>query len=226
MKRLVLAGLLFLIAALTVPSAAAGDSAKLDRVLRKLNQLNKVLRTFQADIIQRKYLNIIQEYDELEKGKFYFKKETDGIYLKKEIEEPRKTILLVTPREILVFYPKKNQAVRRKIDESQARYANFGIGTSVDDLKSNFDITYLHDEVEGKMVYHVLTLHPKSPKLKSYFKSLNLWIEAGTGIPARQRIEEPNGDYTDIQFRKIEINKKVKDKTFELKMPRDVEFIS
>ena len=75
MKRMVLAGLLFLFAALSVPAAAAGDSAKLDRVLRKLNQLNKVLRTFQADIIQRKYLNIIQEYDELEKGKFYFKKE-------------------------------------------------------------------------------------------------------------------------------------------------------
>ena len=226
MRRLFLSVFLLLFAALSAQPAPAGGSVKLDRVLRKLNQLNKVLRTFQADIIQRKYLNIIQEYDELEKGKFYFKKETNGIYLKKEIEEPRKTILLVTPQEIVVFYPKKNQAVRRKIDESQARYANFGIGTSVNDLKSNFDITYLHDEVEGKMVYHVLMLNPKSPKLKSYFNSLNLWIEAGTGIPARQRIEEPNGDYTDIQFRKIEINKKVKDKTFELKMPKNVEFIS
>jgi outer membrane lipoprotein-sorting protein len=225
MKRTRLAIMLLLLAAPSL-HPAAGDTAKLDRVLRKLNQLNKVLRTFQADLIQRKYLNIIQEYDELEKGKFSFKKEGGKIYLKKQIEEPGKTILLVTPEEILVYYPKKNQAVRRKIEESQARYANFGIGTSVEDLKSNFDITYLHDEVDRKKVYHVITLNPKNAKLRSYFKTLNLWIEAETGIPARQRIEEPNGDYTDIQFLNIEINKKVKDKTFEIKLPKDVEFIS
>jgi outer membrane lipoprotein-sorting protein len=185
-----------------------------------------MMRTFQADLIQRKYHSILQEFDDPEKGHLDYRKDPNGIYLKKEIDEPGKTILLVTPHEFLVYYPKKNQAIRRKIDENMARYANIGIGTSVEDLKKNFAIDYVKDEAQGNKVYHVLDLHPIKASIKEYFNTLSLWIDSQNGVPVRQRILEDNGDYTDIQFLDIKINKKIKDKTFELKLPKNVEFIN
>jgi outer membrane lipoprotein-sorting protein len=226
MKRILRWMILLSLLAPLGPAPQAAGNAKLDRILRKLDIWNSGLKTFQADIIQRKFLRILQEFDEPEKGKICFKKTPQGIFLKKEIEEPGKTIMLVTPREIVVFYPKKNQALRRGITEHQARYANFGIGTSAEDLKRNFEITFVNDEVIKNRIFHVISMNPTNPSIANYFKTLCLWIDSETGVPVRQRIEEHNGDYTDIQFFDIQLNKKVKDKTFELKLPKNVEFIS
>ncbi len=207
-------------------TARGAGNPKLDRVLNKFDNFSKMLRTFQADIIQRKYHSILQEFDDPEKGQLEFRKATDGMYLKKEIQEPGRTTLLVTPHEILVYYPKKNQALRRNIQEHQARYANIGIGTSVEDLRKNFTIDYVKDEVVEKKIYHIIDLHPTNSAIKNYFKTLSLWIDSASGVPVRQRIYEDNGDYTDIQFLNIKINKKIKDKTFELRLPKNVEFIN
>lgn len=207
-------------------TARGAGNPKLDRVLNKFDNFSKMLRTFQADIIQRKYHSILQEFDDPEKGQLEFRKATDGMYLKKEIQEPGRTTLLVTPHEILVYYPKKNQALRRNIKEHQARYANIGIGTSVEDLRKNFTIDYVKDEVVEKKIYHIIDLHPTNSAIKNYFKTLSLWIDSASGVPVRQRIYEDNGDYTDIQFLNIKINKKIKDKTFELRLPKNVEFIN
>lgn len=226
MKRTPRTWMLILTLLALLASARGAGNPKVDRVLDKFNNFSRMLRTFQADIIQRKYHSILQEFDDPEKGQLEFRKATDGMYLKKEIQEPGRTILLVTPHEILVYYPKKNQALRRKIEEHQARYANIGIGTSVEDLRKNFSIEYVKDEVVEKKIYHVLDLHPINSGIKKYFKTLSLWIDSSNGVPARQRIYEENGDYTDIQFLDIKVNKKIKDKTFELRLPKNVEFIN
>jgi len=204
----------------------SASKSKLDRVLAKLDRLNSEIRTFQADLIQTKWIKLLEEMDEPEKGKIIFKKIQGGFLLRKEIKEPGKTILLVTPKSILVYYPKKNQAVRRSIEKHRARYADFGIGTSTKELKKNFDISFVSDEVIEKKIYHVIELLPKNPKIKDYFHKLRLWVDAKTGIPVQQRIEELNGDRTIIQFFKVKINKKVKDKNFEVRLPKNVEFIS
>lgn len=204
----------------------AATDVKLERVLEKLNHLNNSLQTFQADIIQTKWINLLQEFDTPEKGKLYFKKTSEGVYLRKEIEEPGHTIMLVTPEEIIVYYPKKNQAVKRSLAEHKAKYSSTGIGTSSKELKENFDISFVRDEIIKKKVYNIIELVPKTEKIKNYFQKLRLWVDDETGVPVRQRIEELNGDYTIIQFLKIKINKKIKDKVFELKLPKDVELIS
>ena len=221
----VIASLVMFAAFATCVIMAQGDS-KLDRVLDKLDRLNSDIETFQAELIQTKWIKLLQEMDEPEKGNIQFKKVKDGFLLRKEIEEPGKTILVVTPEEVLVYYPKKNQAVRRSLEKHRARYADIGIGTSTKDLKKNFDITFVNDEVIEEQIYHLIELTPTNPKMMDYFSSLILWVDAKTGIPMQQRIEELNGDRTIIQFFKIKINKKIKDKTFEVKFPKNVEYIS
>ena len=96
----------------------------------------------------------------------------------------------------------------------------------MEDLRKNFSIEYIKDEVVEKKIYHIIDLHPTNNGIRKYFKMLSLWIDADSGVPARQRIYEDNGDYTDIQFLNIKVNKKIKDKTFELRLPKNVEFIN
>ncbi|MBN2430337.1 MAG: outer membrane lipoprotein carrier protein LolA [Acidobacteria bacterium] len=204
----------------------AADNSKLKRVLDKLDHLNSEVQTFQAELIQTKWIKLLQEMDEPEKGKILFKKIPGGFLLRKEIEEPGNTILVVSPDEIIIYYPKKNQALRRSLENHRDRYAGVGIGTSSEELKKNFDISFVKDEVIEEQIFHIIELLPTNPKIKDYFSKLILWVDADTGIPMQQRIEELNGDRTIIQFFKVKINKKIKDKNFEIKFPRDVEYIS
>lgn len=218
----------FTLVLLLPPIMGRADNAatKLNRILYKFDSFNASMRTFQADIIQRKYLKILEEYDQSEKGKIQFKKTNQGILLKKQIDEPGNTILVVNEQELIIFYPKKNQALKRKIDNQQAKFANLGFGASSAEMKKHFDFQALNDEVVKNRVMHKILLTPTSSSIRNYFERLTLWIDAENGTPIRQRFEEQNGDYTDIQFFDIQINKPIKDKTFELKLPKDVEFIS
>ena len=206
------------------PDARAGAGTP-DAVLAKLDRWNASLKTFRAEISQRKFSQILEEFEEPELGLLQYKRTGQGVFLRKEITRPSHSILLVTPEQLLVYYPKKKQALRRKLEESQSRYVNFGVGISSAELKKNFRVAHTGDEAVSGKNCHVLELDPQSEKIRQYFKSIRLWVEAATGVPLRQQIEEHNGDYLEIDFLKITLNPALGGKTFELALPRDVEYI-
>jgi len=102
---------------------------------------------------------------------------------------------------------------------------NFGVGLSSAELKKNFFIAHPADEALQGKACHVLKLDPKTEKIQQYFKSIRLWVDAASGIPLRQQIEEQNGDYLEINFLKISLNPAIKSSVFNLSLPKDVEFI-
>lgn len=224
MLRLVLAVLL--LTCLIPGLLAESENIKLNRVLHKFYNFHNTMRTFQAEILQRKYLKILEEFDQPEKGKLALRKTSKGLLLRKEMEEPVKTVLLVNETEIMVFYPKKNQVIRRKLNEQQNKVKDLGFGSSPADLKKNFEVRFVSDELVKKKVYHVIKLIPVNPNVKRYFEELRIWIDSEKGSPFRIQIEEQNGDYTDMQLMDIKINDSIKEKTFELKLPKNVEVIS
>lgn len=207
-------------------AGAGGAPTVLEGVLSRFDRFNAGLKTFQAGVTQKKFVRILGEFDDSETGRMYFRRTPKGVQLRKEVGKPAHTILLVNGSDIVVFYPKKNQAVRRKTDESLSGYSGLGIGASSSDLKKNFDISYVNDEkVDGRKC-DVIRLTPKNPKLKNYFKVIDLWLDGETAVPVRQRVEEPSGDYTVIQFIGIELNRTLGDKLFDPRLPKGVEMIS
>ena len=72
------------------------------------------------------------------------------------------------------------------------------------------------EQVEGVSAGK-LELTPKSPKVKSMFNLITLWIDPARGVSVQQRFDEPSGDYRLSKYTNIQINKKISNDVFKLK---------
>ncbi len=194
--------------------------------LRKFSHFNRHLKTFKADFIQRKYINIIEDFDEPQEGELFLKKYKKEMFLKRIINKPGKIFMLVKGGMAVIYYPKRAQVIKKSFNKSKSRYLTFGVGTSLNGLEKNFFIKFVGEKKLGKHICGVLSLTPKKEKLKSYFKKINLWVDSKSGIVLRQVITEDDGDYTTIDFKNIKVNTKLKNSVFKLKIPSGVDVIS
>lgn len=208
---------------LTLPALGAGP---VDAILARLDRFNQTMKTFRSDIQQRKFIKILGEFDDTEEGEICMKKTPQGVLLKKVLGKPGHTYLTVRGNDMILFYPRKNQAMRRKLTEKETGFANLGVSMSTAEMKKNFEIRHVRDEALDGRPCNVIQLIPKTAGMKSYFASLYLWLAINDGTPLQQRIDEPGGDYTVIRFLNIRLNLDVRDSTFDLKLPRNVEYIS
>ena len=206
--------------------AGWGGAATVDAILARLDRFNQKMKTFRSDIHQRKFIKILSEFDDPEIGELFMKKNPAGIMLKKVIGNPGHTILTVKGSSMVLYYPKKNQAVRRQLTEKETGFANFGVAMSSAEMKKNFDIRFIRSEAVDGHPCDLIQLNPKSARLKGYFEMLYLWLSSEDGTPLQQRIDEPGGDYTIIKFLNIKLNIDIKDAFFDVRLPRNVEFIS
>jgi len=63
----------------------------------------------------------------------------------------------------------------------------------------------------------------ESRKAAALASAITLWIQKSTGVQIQEKLEEPYGDYTLIQFSEEKLNQKIPDSKFDQKFPPGVE---
>jgi len=101
MKSRFLAFLLPFVFAVSFVQAETAESLTLEQVLTKIDQVGASLRSMSSSISQRRWTDILQEFDQGESGQFFFLKEKDEIYLRKEIDNPQKNTLIISEGKLL-----------------------------------------------------------------------------------------------------------------------------
>jgi outer membrane lipoprotein-sorting protein len=92
-----------------------------------------------------------------------------------------------------------------------------GFGSSGDEMRKTFDITYGGEEkIDGTDTVR-LELVPKSDKIKEHFPKIILWINPQTGISVQQKLMETDGDYRLAKYSDIQLGQKIPAKVFQLK---------
>ncbi len=194
--------------------------------LNKFSHFNNKLKTFKANFIQKKYINIIEDFDEPQEGKIFLKKSGKNLFLKRVVEKPGKIFMIVRDGKVVVYYPKRGQAIKKNFSKSKSRYLTLGIGSDLKSLEKHFVIDFSGEKRLGKHTCGILMLTPKGEKLKSYFKKIFLWVDSKTGMVLRQKVIEENGDYILLDFKDIKVNLRLKNSIFKLKIPSGVDIIS
>ncbi|MFQ5929454.1 MAG: hypothetical protein ACE5MK_07130, partial [Acidobacteriota bacterium] len=64
---------------------AVPETLTLEQVLAKMDQRGATLRSMRSSISQRRWTDILEEFDQGESGCFYFLKEKGKVYLRKDI---------------------------------------------------------------------------------------------------------------------------------------------
>lgn len=223
-KRVSLVWLL-LLAGVGSPLQAGGvESLTLEQVLTKIDQRGAGLRSMSSSISQKKWTDILEEFDQGESGHFLFLKEDDKIYLRRDIAKPQPNTLIIGDGKLSYYQPKIKQLQRYNLGQRRDRgeFLLLGFSSNKKALKEAYQIRLGTKEiVEGREAYP-LELTPKSQSLSAYFTQIVLWIDTTLWVPIQQKLVEPTHDYLLIRFENIDLNPKIPKSRFELKVPKDV----
>jgi len=216
---------LLLLAGVGSPLQAGGAEAlTLEQVLTKMDQRGAGLRSMSSSISQKRWTDILEEFDQGESGHFLFLKEDDKIYLRRDIAKPQQNTLIIGDGKLFYYQPKIKQLQRYDLGQrrDRAEFLLLGFGSNKKALKEAYQIRLGTKEIiEGREAYP-LELTPKSQTLSAYFTQIVLWIDTTLWVPIQQKLVEPTHDYLLIRFEDIDLNPKIPKSRFELKVPKDV----
>lgn len=224
--RMLLAVVLFSCSSLAQESPGAASLA-LEQVLARMEEHGGALRSLSCDLSQKKWTHILEEFDPEERGRFYFLREGGRVHLRRDLEHPQESWLVISDGKLTFYQPRIKQALRRDLgqDGDRAEYLLLGFGSDPEALKESYEVQLVGQEKVGQRETHVLELSPRSPRVSAIFSKIVLWVDADLWVPVQQQLVEPTRDYQLIRFENIQLNPRLSRSLFEAKLPAETRVV-
>ncbi len=192
-----------------------------------MEQKGAGLNTLTASISQKKWTDILEEFDTGEKGRLSFLKKNGKVFLRRDITQPQESNLVISDGKVIFYQPRIKQAQRYNLGQNKdkAEFLLLGFGSNRAAMKEAYNIRLIGQEKIGNRSTYLLELSPKSQKVSAFFSQIVLWVDSERWIPIRQKLVEPNRDYQLIDFDEVQLNAPVKEATFDLKLPKGVSVV-
>jgi len=201
------------------PAFAAMDSG-LEKVLAKMDETAAKFRTAQANFTWTNFNSVVNEESGRQTGKIYFQRNGNETEMAADIDPPDAEQVIFSHGKIQVYKSRMETVDVYDAGAHREEFETFlvlGFGSSGEDMRKSFDVTYGgEEEVEGIDTAR-LELVPKSDKIKQHFRQIILWINPQNGISVQQKLLEPNGDYRLAKYSKVQLGQKISGKVFQLK---------
>ena len=232
MKRL---SLIFPVALITFCALTWGqqsnttDQGALDAVLKKMDAVAANFTTAQANFQWETYQKVIDEIMDVQTGVIYYRKSNKQVEMMAEVKQsgtsltslkPEPKFVLLTGGKIRLYEPKVDRITEFDLGKNQSEFESYivlGFGASGQDLQKSFEVTYLGPQTIDNVKTAELQLIPKSPKVKSTYSRILLWIDLDRGVSVQQQLFQPQGDYRLAKYSQIRLHEKIPDDVFKLK---------
>ena len=198
-----------------------------ESVLNSMDREAAGFRTVQCDFVADMYQKVVDEHD-FQKGTMYFRRQGDSTEMAADITEPDKKYVLFINGVVSYFQPLIDQVTEYNAGKNKAEvesYLVLGFGGGGHALTKSYDVQYGGTEQVQGVNAAKLVLTPKSPRVRSLFQTITLWIDPARGVPVQQRFDEPSGDYRITKYSNIEINHKLPGDAFKLKTNGHTKFV-
>lgn len=208
-----------------VETARAAPS--LESVLEEMDRRSANLRSMSANIVQQKWTDILEEFDQEERGVFHFLREKEAIRLRRDITEPGRSTLLINDGKGIFYQPLLKQANRYDLGarKDRAEFLLLGFVSQKEALHKAYSIRWLGPEMVGDRQTYALELTPRASRHSAYFSRIVLWVDGRLWVPIQQKLEEPTRDYLLIRFEDVRLNLNLPASRFDLELPPDVNVI-
>jgi len=220
--------LILLILFIGAQATAQSDDAKaLDKVLGQMDTAASNFKTTQADFVWEHYFKVVDDHDS-EKGTVYYRRAGKEIEMMADLTDPLKSVLF-SDGKIQVYEPKLKRVTSYEAGKNRDAVESFlvlGFGGSGHDMLKSFDVKYVGTETVDGVTTAKLDLTPKSERVRNMFAKIVLWIDPTRGISVQQQFFEPSGDYRLAKYSNIQVNQKIPDSTFKLKVTGDTKFVA
>jgi outer membrane lipoprotein-sorting protein len=192
----------------------------LESVLHELGREAKEFRTLTANV-ERTKVTVVVNNRSTETGKMYMRR--DG-KMRLELAPPDERTILRAGDDLYVYNPH----IRRVDIYNVARHREMvdqflflGFGTSARELKKNFLMTLLGEQMlDGRKVI-LLELTPKSEKLRDQISKIHLWIDQANWLATQQQFfETGTQDYFIVRYTNIARNVPIDPSLFKPHWPK------
>ncbi len=192
-----------------------------------MDKRGQSLSSMSSTIVQKKWTDILEEFDEGERGTFHFLLEGEKVFLRKEITEPQRSTLVISDGKLVFYQPKIKQAQRYDLGskKDKAEFLLLGFTSNKEAMKKAYTIRWLGPDRVGDRNTYILELTPKSKTVSAHFSQIVLWVDSQLWVPIQQKLVEPTRDYLLFHFDEIKLNDGIKKSHFDLKLPKDVRVI-
>jgi outer membrane lipoprotein-sorting protein len=196
----------------------------LDDVLARMDAAANQFQSYSANMRRIDYSKVLDSTDE-SSGAMRLKRAKIGIVgIMDTTAGPDHTIIHFNGPTVERYLPKAATVEvynAKKFASSMDQMMLLGFAISRDEMKRDYDISFVGEEtVDGTPTSHI-ALTPKSPEALKYVRKVELWINA-KGNSIRQKGTEPSGNYRLAIFSKLEVNPSLPDSAFELSLPPGV----
>lgn len=197
------------------PDALAGDEL-LDRVIGSLQQRYETIQDLESDFTQltrfKGFSTTIRS-----KGRMYLKK---GRF-RWDYLEPEGEQIFMRGDQVLLYVPEHQQVIKSRMDTQTYSQVPVRLLAGSAHISQDFVIQWKdeqnHKTPDGD---YSLMLRPKSPA--SGFTQIEMEVDSNENVIRRIRLAEPGGNSSDIRFQNTRINRGLKDRIFEFKIPEGV----
>ncbi len=213
--------LITLIAGVNENAQASTAPQLLSGILQKMENAHRNLKSLKAAIVQQRHNTQIGVTD-TDYGTMLYKPGEGGkAKLRLDYTKPDMRIAALVGDSFTYYQPRINQAFRGALAKANKNRSGVygmlaGFNGSAKSLTSNFNVEYVKEELVNGRTATQLHLVPKE---KSSIASIEIWVSHDTWLPVQNKVVEKNGDYTIVKMDRMEVNAKVEDSAFNVKLP-------
>ena len=202
-----------------MPGVAAPDK-RLDDVMAKLDKTAASFRSAEAKFSWTTFNSVVNESEKPQTGKIYFERNRDETRMAAYMDPPDDERVVFSGGKIQIYKVKTAQLDIYDSGTHREEFQAFlvlGFGSSGEDIRKAFDVSYGGEEKIDGVDTARLQLVPKSDDIKGKFSQIILWIDLQNGISIQQKLIAPNDDYRLANYSDIKLNQKIPDKLFKLR---------
>ena len=207
--------------------ALAANAQNLEAVLNSMDKAAADFKTAQTEFSWDQFEKVVGEHD-YQKGTMYFRRQGDDVQMAADITSPDKKYVLFTGGMVSVYVPKAGQVTEYNAGKNKADFETFlvlGFGGRGHELTKSFDVKYSGMEQVQGVNAAKLDLTPKSQKVANMFQTITLWIDPARGVSVQQLFTEKSGDYRLAKYNNIQLNPKLSNDVFKLKINGKVTYV-
>ena len=204
---------------MSVSATDANAQGPLTEILRRMDLSNKALQSLTASVTMVKTNTQLGLADTTVGTMSYLPKTAQHpMYIRIDWTKPLEEHMSVIGDKYELYRPRLQQVIRGKTDSAKNNAAAGGalgfISMSKDQLKTNYDLTYVDRELlnDGTKTSHIHL----TPKMTTSYKSAELWVD-DDGFPRQALITEKNNDTTNVLLSDIKKNLTINASIFTLK---------
>lgn len=201
----------------------------LDQVLDNMEAARRELKTFSADVVKVRYIEVLEETEHFQ-GTIHFKMpRLLRLYLK-QTENGNETIYIVGEKYGWIYRPQKKQVERATLRDmkGKADSANpleYGLARDIHGLRKAYLLQLRQPEKVGDVDTVPIELTPREGDGYGDGRMV-FWIDTKTWLPAQVREFKSNNEIVETHtLSNIKVNVKIKSKLFKFKVPKGVDQI-